>query len=438
MFYCKECYSQFSKWHGFCSKCNTWGSIVSIDNNVGFFNNKLHKSRYKSLQVQTIKLQNIEDIDNRLKFSTGIRQIDNTLGGSLMSGQVILLSGYPGVGKSTLVLTICEALDKLNKKILYLCGEESPIQIKSRVNRLNLNLNNFEFIVERDVFTLQNLLLSNRAYDCIVVDSIQTIYHSENTSSIGSVSQIITCTNILVDIAKRYNILTILIGHITKSGDIAGPMILEHLVDTVLLLDGDRNGDIRFLKVLKNRFGPSDEVGVFRISSDGIKENMEYSFIDNNTNSNSIFSFTSEGNLQILVEIEALVTKSYYANPKRTSFGFDLNRLFIILAIIEKILKINTIDKDVFLNVLNGIKINDISLDLAVFIAIYSALKNLKIPEKTVAFGEISLTGKIRKTRYHNKKILESTRMGFENIIEHDKYESIHDVVNFIESHNTN
>lgn len=430
MYICSNCQKTYNKWQGQCSNCLQWGTLVEDERPVGrqmqsrskgsLSSSK--KSKSNTTVIKPVKLHELEDPKGKAgQITTGISEFDHTLGGRLIPGQVVLLAGAPGVGKSTLSLEIIERLSEQGLRIMYIAGEESPSQIKQRAIRLKLNLQNVNFISEININEVERFIASNvKNIDLIVADSIQTLYSPDLTSTTGSISQINESTNRLVNLAKGFDITTIIIGHVTKTGDIAGPKILEHMVDTVLYFEGERKFDLRVLRVEKNRFGPTDEVGIFRMEQNGLKEVRDTKELfdpKKEPEVGSVYSMAMEGNRPVVVEVQALATKSYFPNPRRTASGFDMSRLFIILAIIDKRLKLKSYEYDVYVNITGGIKFNDPALDLAVLRAITSSIKNVTVPRDTLFFGEVGLTGEIRKVFNEEKRIKEAKRLGFEKVM---------------------
>jgi len=350
----------------------------------------------------------------------------------MVQGQVILFSGEPGIGKSTLTLQIIETLSQQGLRVVYISGEESPHQIKERADRLKLKLTNVLFLPEVNVTNLERYISSHsKEIDFIVVDSIQTLINPEIASSSGSVSQVAEATNRITSLAKGLNITTLIIGHVTKSGDIAGPKIVEHMVDTVIYFEGEKRYEFRVLRIEKNRFGPSDEVGIFRMSNEGLVEVRDTKELLNqskNEEPGSVFSLVMEGSRPVAIEVQALATKTYFPNPRRTTSGFDLNRLYILLAIIDKKLKIPTWDFDVYVNITGGIKITDPGLDLAVIAAVISSIKDKPISGNKVYFGEVGLTGEIRKVYFEDKRIKEAKRIGFDGIVSNKQFKNVKDI----------
>ncbi|MEP7103209.1 MAG: DNA repair protein RadA [Candidatus Dojkabacteria bacterium] len=429
MFVCSNCQKTYSKWQGRCDSCGQWGTITEVASS-GFQGKGKSKGKGKTGISNSIKPIRFIDLgkessdkkqgtSNR-QLVTGIHEFDNALGGRLVSGQVLLLSGAPGVGKSTLSAQITEAFSQKGLNVLYICGEESPDQIAHRVKRLGLKHENVSFLPETNMAEVESYVASNLdKVDVMFVDSIQTMYDPNLPSTSGSVSQISESTNRITNLAKGFGITTFIIGHITKAGDIAGPKVLEHMVDTVIYFEGDKRMEFRILRVEKNRYGPTDEVGLFRMSEKGLTEvkDTKELFDPNKSDApGSVYSMVMEGTRPVVVEVQALASRSYFSNPRRTTSGFDLNRLFIILAIIEKKLKLNTGELDVYVNITGGIKVNDSGLDLAVIKAVISSIKNEIIPKTSIFFGEVGLTGEVRKIFLEDKRIKESKRLGFENI----------------------
>jgi len=431
MYICSNCQKIYTKWQGQCDNCKLWNKLIE-DSTQGNKSSKSSKFSAKPNTITTIKLTdlNIEDkISNAKEIKTGIYEFDNALGGRIVPGQVILLSGEPGIGKSTLSLQITENLSKQNYNILYICGEESPTQIKHRADRLKLELKNVFFLSETEINSILNYIKSNpNKFDAIIADSIQTLRDSDLPPTAGSVSQVSDITEKLTNNAKAYNIMTLIIGHVTKSGEIAGPKILEHIVDTVLYFEGDKQFDFRILRVEKNRFGSTDEAGVFRMKDGGLEEVHDVTELfdkEKDAASGSTYALLLEGKRPVVIEVQALVTKTYFTNPRRTSSGFDLNRMYIIIAIIEKRLKVPMGEYDVYINITGGIRITDPALDLAVAQAIISSLKDIIISKSSIFFGELGLTGEIRKVFLEERRIKEAKRLGFEKIYSSSKYKNL-------------
>ncbi len=411
MFICQECGYSSKKWLGKCPQCNSWNSFIEEDEKkVKFFK----PSNLKPLSLNEIKSSSTE------RILTKIEEFDRIIGGGLVKGQVLLIGGSPGIGKSTLLSQILANLSDEKDKGFYISAEESLAQIKLRFDRLNIENQNIFFISENNLTKIIPVIEKYRP-KFIVVDSIQTVYSENLTSIPGSVTQIRECTSILTDFTKKNEAIVFIIGHITKEGAIAGPKILEHMVDTVLYFEAEKNSIYRIIRVLKNRFGPINEIAVFEMKKDGLKEikNPSEIFIeqDKEKNIGSTIFPTIEGTRSILVEVQALVSDTSFSIPRRTAQGLDINRINILIAILEKSLGINFFNKDIFVNIPGGIKINDPAVDLPVCISILSSYLNKEIDKNLACFGEIGLTGEVRTTSFSDLRIKEALRMGYTKII---------------------
>ena len=355
-----------------------------------------------------------------IRFPSGINIFDQALGGGLVKGQVALIAGEPGIGKSTRLLRLSHSLAVRGKRVLYISGEESVNQLYLRAKRLktlNENLLVYsETVLEKIEDTVEEL-----APEILILDSVQTVFSAELESSAGSVSQVREVTYRITELSKRNDITTIVVGHVNKEGQIAGPKVLEHIVDTVLQFEGERGSFYRILKVVKNRFGPSGEMAVFKMTSLGLEEIPEPSafFISerNSDRAGTVIFPHTEGNKPVLLEVQALVLPSVYATPQRRSEGFDPNRLSIILAILEKEANIFLRDKDVFVNIVGGVEVDEPAVDAAVALAIASSVKNKPVPPDVAVFGELGLTGEIRNVYFAEARVKEAKRFGFENIL---------------------
>lgn len=411
-YYCQNCGSQYPQWHGQCKNCGEWNTLVEeiVEKKP---------SHYDILGSGKQKIINITDVEagNEQRLKTISEELNRVLGGGIVLGSVILIGGEPGIGKSTLLLQL--AL-KMKKKILYVSGEESASQIKMRADRLTdiQNPNCFlytETSVEKILKEAKNL-----HPDVMIVDSIQTLQSQLIESSPGTISQIRECSNELIKFAKENNIPIILVGHITKDGQIAGPKVLEHMVDVVLNFDGDRNHLFRLLRAQKNRFGSTQEIGIYEMVTQGLKEikNPSEILITKKFEelSGNAVAVTLEGNRPMLLEIQALVSSAVYGTPQRSSTGFDAKRLNMLLAVLEKRAGFMLGAKDVFLNITGGIKTDDPALDLAVIAAILSSNEDLAISEKYCFAGEIGLSGEIRPVPQIEQRISEAEKLGYEKI----------------------
>jgi DNA repair protein RadA/Sms len=413
IYICQSCGTQSPKWLGKCTNCGEWNTFIEEIVNKKQSTNKL------SIQVsenQPLTLENIKTIKNQ-RLSVGITEFNRVLGGGIVPGSLILLGGDPGIGKSTLALQL--ALGLADKKILYTSGEESLQQIKLRAERLNIKNNDCLFLSET---SLENLIAHTDQLrpNLLIIDSIQTISTETIESSPGSVSQVRECTAAILKFAKKNDIAVILIGHITKEGSLAGPKVLEHMVDTVLQFEGDTNYMYRILRSKKNRFGSTNELGIFEMRSDGLREitNPSEQLISkvNEDVSGTAIAATIEGARPFLIEIQALVSSAAYGTPQRSSTGFDLRRLNMLLAVLEKRAGFKLIAKDVFLNIAGGIKITDPATDLAVISSILSSNLDIAINHKNCFAGEVGLTGEIRAVSRIEQRIAEAEKLGFAKI----------------------
>ena len=422
-FICQNCGAEFPKWAGKCEQCGEWNTLVET---VVSARSTKHEAR-NSKQAQIIKFQDIQNKEVE-RETTGIGELDRVLGGGLVPGSVVLLAGEPGIGKSTLLTQLAM---KLGGKtvgsvltVLYVCGEESPEQIKLRIMRLKRT-----DLSERSVLSLSFLpttdvdeVISQAGNPSLmIVDSIQTMATEDLTGMAGSVGQIRECAYRLLNLAKETGVPVFLVGHVTKEGAIAGPKVLEHLVDTVLYLEGDKHHEFRILRSQKNRFGPVDEVGVFTMSGSGLLEvnNPSDVFLEERQKNvpGSCVAIVMEGTRPVLVEIQALVVPSQLAMPRRVASGIDQRRLQLLVAVLSKRLRLPLATDDVYVNVAGGLNLKEPAADLAVCLAIVSSFKNKPIGAKTAAFGEVGLLGEIRKVSWSEKRIKEAKKLGYSQII---------------------
>ncbi len=413
IFICRNCGAQSPKWLGKCTTCGEWNTLVEE------IVNKKQSTSKLSVQIagnQPLTLENIKTIKNQ-RISAGINEFNRVLGGGIVPGSLILLGGDPGIGKSTLALQL--ALGLPERKILYTSGEESLQQIKLRAERLDIKNDNCMFLCET---SLEHLIAHTEQIrpDLLIIDSIQTISTETIESSPGSVSQVRECTSAILKFAKKNDIAVILIGHITKEGSIAGPKVLEHMVDTVLQFEGDTNYMYRILRSNKNRFGSTHELGIFEMRSNGLREvtNPSEQLISKVSDdvSGTAIAATIEGARPFLIEIQALVSSAAYGTPQRSSTGFDLRRLNMLLAVLEKRAGFKLIQKDVFLNIAGGIRITDPATDLAVICSILSSNLDIAINHKNCFAGEVGLTGEIRAVSRIEQRIAEAEKLGFSKI----------------------
>ncbi len=409
IFYCSECGARYPKWLGRCEDCGQWNTVIE----------DIRLTKKNILGNGNIKFQEISEKYNKInRIYSGLNEFDRVLGGGAVPGSVILIGGEPGIGKSTILLQILSALsDEYN--CVYISGEESSEQICLRAERLGLSQSNIRLACETNVESIIHSLDNN--IDFLVIDSIQTLCSTNIDSIPGTLNQLRTCTFSLINFAKTTNTTIFLVGHVTKEGVIAGPKVLEHMVDTVLYFEGERGNSYRILRTVKNRYGSCDELGVFEMSSNGLISVTNPSILFLTQRSENIpgtITFSGiEGSRPILVEVQALVSKSYFSSPRRTVVGWDINRLFMILAVLESKCKISFSDRDVYLSIVGGLKISEPACDLAVVISLLSARKNLAINNNTCAMGEIGLTGEVRPISKCLERIKEAVKFGFKSII---------------------
>ncbi len=406
-FLCISCGSEHSKWQGRCPDCGEWNSVVETESA------SLRRNR-PGKESEVVLLSSIQP-DRLKRINTDIEEFNLVCGGGIVPGSVILISGEPGIGKSTLALQIGRTL-----RTLYISGEESPLQLKHRANRLALPSENIHVLSGACVEDIVKAANADK-YDCLIADSVQTLYASDIPATAGTVTQIRESSARLIDLAKSTGIPVILIGHITKDGNIAGPKILEHLVDTVLYFEGDFSKEFRMIRALKNRFGSVNEIGLFRMSDSGLAEVKDKNSVFLNSFSSSsagsAISAAIEGSRTMLFEVQSLVSFTNFSNPRRMSDGFDLNRLILLAAVLEKHGFMKLASYDVFINLAGGFHINETSADLAVAIAIVSSLKDKSIARDTGFLGEISLSGEIRPVSQCGRRAQEFARSGFRTII---------------------
>ena len=418
LFECQACGFQSPRWLGKCTGCNQWDTLTELTTEQIKFVKETNKNSSKSsittkaTPITEIKQENIQ------RFSSGSKELDLVLGGGIVPGSLTLIGGSPGIGKSTLLLKIAGNLAKDKISVLYVSGEESSGQIKLRADRLDANEKELYLLPEINLQTILQEIRSKN-YGFIIIDSIQTLYSDDTPSAPGSVTQVRTITFELMRVAKSLEIPIFIIGHITKDGSIAGPRVLEHMVDTVLYFEGDPNSELRLLRGFKNRFGSTNEVGIFEMSKNGLldAETMAGRFFNKNKlASGSALTVIMEGSRPIIIEIQALVSESY-GHPKRSSTGFDNNRLNMLLALLEKKLDLPLGTYDVFVNISGGIKVNEPSADLAIIAAILSSYRDRELSSETLFLGEVSLTGEIREISALAQRLKEIDTQGFKKAI---------------------
>jgi len=414
---CTECGGQSPKWQGQCPHCGAWNTLVEA---IAEATPSSGKNRFSALAASG-RLQQLAEVEASevSRTTTGIAEFDRVLGGGLVDGGVALIGGDPGIGKSTLLL---QALAHLSptKKVLYVSGEESAQQIALRAKRLSLDASEVHLLPEIQLEKIQSTIAHEKP-DVAVIDSIQTVYSEQLTSAPGSVAQVRECAAQLTRIAKSNNVTMVLVGHVTKEGALAGPRVLEHIVDTVLYFEGDTHSSFRLIRAFKNRFGAVNELGVFAMTENGLREvsNPSALFLSQHGQqvAGSCVMVTQEGTRPLLVEIQALLDEAHAPTPRRLSLGLEQNRLAMLLAVLHRHAGVACFDQDVFINAVGGVKITEPGADLAVLLAIVSSLKNKPLPEKLVVFGEVGLAGEVRPVQRGQERLKEAAKLGFTHAI---------------------
>ena len=415
IFVCNECGYESAKWLGKCPACNSWNT---------FFEQKILETKNSNNNLNDGKINTPQKLNSyvaseKVRTSTGFGELDRVLGGGLVKGSLILLGGEPGIGKSTLILQICNKV-KGEGNVLYVSGEESAEQIKLRADRLGINNEDILFLGETNIDIVTQSIL-NINPKLVIIDSIQTMYSEEITAAAGSVSQVREITSQIMRVCKSREITTIIIGHVTKDGTIAGPRVLEHMVDTVLYLEGERYFSYRILRGVKNRFGSTNEIGMFEMREEGMTEILNPSDVliserEDNPAGSCVVSCI-EGTRPILVELQALTAQTVFGYPKRTANGIDFNRLALLIAVMEKKAGLNLGNQDVYLNVVGGLKINEPSIDLGIILVTASIFRNITIPKDVVIMGEVGLTGEVRRINFIEKRLKEAEKLGFKTCV---------------------
>lgn len=416
LFYCTQCGTEMPKWQGKCPGCGEWNTIVEQPQQA----KKASNSRaVGSVGLPTPKLMRDVECSDELRFQTGMSELDRVLGGGAVKGSLVLLGGAPGIGKSTLMLQICEQLCS-SSTVLYVSGEESERQIKLRAERLKVKGENLYLLAETN---LENIIdvVHQLHPDILIIDSIQTLYNGDQASAPGSVSQVKECTLTLMQLAKGEGLTTFVIGHINKEGSIAGPKVLEHMVDCVLYFEGEQHMSYRILRAAKNRFGATNEIGVFEMQDIGLAQvpNPSEALLAGRpvNTPGSCVSCVMEGARPVLAEVQALVVPSNYGNPRRTSNGFDYNRAMLVLAVLEKRGGLMLGNCDAYINVIGGLYLDEPAADLAMMIALASSFRDKPVPGDLVAIGEVGLTGELRSVNFLGQRLSEVRRLGFTKCI---------------------
>lgn len=417
-FFCNECGYESSKWLGQCPGCKQWNTLV--EEPVRIASKGLGNASSSRLMAPspTSILQVSPDANKRI--ATGIGELDRVLGGGVVPASLVLVGGDPGIGKSTLLLQVCRGLSNAGHKVMYISGEESLNQIKMRSDRIGQFTDNMSLLCETNLLVIEDVIKKYKP-EVVVIDSIQTMYSENVSSAPGSVSQVREATNVLMQLAKNNNISIFIVGHVTKEGTVAGPRVLEHMVDTVLYFEGDRFASYRVLRGVKNRFGSTNEIGVFEMRQDGLMEvpnPSEYMLSGRPLDSSgSVVVCAMEGTRPVLVEVQALVCRSSFGIPRRQATGTDFNRVNLLMAVLEKRMGLKLGECDAYINVAGGMKMNEPAIDLGIALAIVSSFQNIVLSDKLVVFGEIGLSGEVRSVSMAEARALEAVKLGFDSII---------------------
>lgn len=420
IYICSQCGFESTKWNGRCPDCGEWNTFEeSIAPAAPTAGGKGRQRSTRDISSSIVGIGSVDASRDEVRYSTGLGELDRVLGGGIVKGSLVLLGGEPGIGKSTMLLQICQFLGE-DHTILYVSGEESARQIKLRATRLGVDSENLYLLAENDCEAICDAVVKEKP-EIVIIDSIQTMCFQGLSSAMGSVTQVKECTNLFMRTAKSEEIPFIIVGHVNKDGAIAGPKVMEHIVDAVLFFEGQRNLSYRILRAVKNRFGSTNEIGVFEMRDKGLAQvdNPSQMLLEGRpTNvSGSCVACVMEGSRPILAEVQALVSKSGFSTPRRTADGFDYNRLFLIIAVLEKRLGFFFGGLDVYVNVVGGMKLDEPAADLSIALALYSSLRDRVVDEKTIAFGEIGLGGELRSISFAEQRVREAERLGFEKCI---------------------
>lgn len=414
-FFCKECGYESAKWMGQCPMCHEWNTFVEAPVTKP---SKGVSSGNTTRDAVPVKLADV-DTNAENRYSSGFSELDRVLGGGIVTGSMVLVGGDPGIGKSTILLQVCSNIAQ-GRKVLYVSGEESLKQIKMRADRIGTMPDNFLALCETNLTVIDSAIRDNKP-DVVVIDSIQTMYCESSDSTPGSVSQVRESTNVLMQIAKGLGITVFIVGHVTKEGVVAGPRVLEHMVDTVLYFEGERSEAYRIIRAVKNRFGATNEIAVFEMCNSGLRQVLnpsEYMLSGRPENvPGSVVACLMEGTRPVLVEIQSLVCHTNFGMPRRTAAGTDYNRMNLLMAVLEKKVGMQLSGCDAYLNVAGGLKVNEPALDLAMVLAIISSFRNIAIPSKTIVFGEVGLAGEVRAVSQAKQRVAEAIKLGFEECI---------------------
>ena len=417
VYFCQECGYESAKWMGQCPGCKAWNTFV--EETVSAKKNPSGNLKSSEKRQDPVILKDISLSEDE-RQTTQIGELDRVLGGGIVPGSLVLVGGDPGIGKSTLLLQVCRNLAENQVTVLYISGEESLRQIKLRANRIGDFNDKMQLLCETNLEVIREVI-ERKKPDVVVIDSIQTMFHEDVSSAPGSVSQVRESTNILMQIAKGMGISVFIVGHVTKEGNVAGPRVLEHMVDTVLYFEGDRHASYRVLRAVKNRFGSTNEIGVFEMCNTGLEEvknPSEYMLNGRPKDaSGSVVACSMEGTRPILVEIQALVCQSNFGIPRRTAVGTDFNRVNLLMAVLEKKVGIHLGTSDAYVNIAGGMKMTEPAIDLGICLAIVSSCKDVVIPDKVMVFGEVGLSGEIRAVSMAGQRVQEAKKLGFETVM---------------------
>lgn len=416
VFFCQNCGYESAKWQGQCPACHEWNTFTEEPVVKAAGSAAVKKA---AAEIKPVRLSEVHT-DEKQRISSGMEELDRVLGGGIVAGSLMLVGGDPGIGKSTLLLQVCHNLTRDGHKVLYVSGEESAQQIKLRAQRIGDFKDDLMLLCETNLELVRSVIEKTKP-EIVVIDSIQTMYHETVSAAPGSVSQVREATNVLMQIAKGMGISIFLVGHVTKEGVVAGPRVLEHMVDTVLYFEGDRYASYRILRGVKNRFGSTNEIGVFEMRQSGLREvsnPSEYMLEGKPENaSGSIVACSMEGSRPILIEIQALVCHTNLPMPRRTTAGTDFNRVNLLLAVLEKRAGMQMSSCDVYVNIAGGIRMTEPAIDLGLILALVSSYKDVAIDEKTIAFGEVGLSGEIRSVNMAQQRVQEAKKLGFETVL---------------------
>lgn len=418
VFFCQSCGYESAKWSGQCPACRQWNTFAeepAAPKQKGVSAGKRKSGDRKA----PVSLAHIESKDQD-RISTGMGELDQVLGGGIVPGSLVLVGGDPGIGKSTLLLQVCRNLAERLDSLLYISGEESLQQIKLRASRIGIFKDSLKLLCETNLSDIEEVVLREKP-QVVIIDSIQTMYQEDISSAPGSVSQVREATGVLMRLAKEQNITIFIVGHVTKEGTVAGPRVLEHMVDTMLYFEGDRHASYRILRGVKNRFGSTNEIGVFEMLDTGLREvpnPSEYMLSGKPEGaSGSVVACTMEGTRPMLLEVQALVCKTNFGLPRRTAAGIDYNRVNLLMAVLEKRLNLPLSSYDAYVNIAGGIRLNEPAMDLALVLAVISSYKDIPVSEKTIVFGEVGLSGEVRAVSMAQQRVQEAKKLGFEKVI---------------------